>query len=407
MRFRKRQPSQQSELVEEGKRHLRQRPYIVPLGGAILALILVLAFLVGHGGQNLRPITGNHIVFLYDKGNRVVLDTKAKTVGDLINRLNLHLIPEDVVEPSMDTTIPEDNFRVNIYRARPVVVVDNSANKTVTLTAQKSARVVAQQAGLNVYPEDNVVFGQGSLKENIIGEKVLVDRSVPATLNLYGTPLAIRTRAKTVAELLKEKNINLAQGDTVQPAITTPISADIQVAVIRNGTQVAIVNEEIPPPVQYVDDASLSFGTTVIRQSGSPGKRIVTYQIQVQNGKEIGRVVLQQAIIQASVPSVIARGTVVAPTGSHESWMADAGISSSDYGYVNYIVSRESNWNPAALNGGGCAGLGQACPGSKLAYACPGWQNNPVCQLSYFGGYANKYGGWGGSYNYWQSHHYW
>lgn len=399
--------SQQYDTMQQGgRRHLRQRPYIVPLGGALLAIILVIAFLVGHGTQNLRP-SGAHVVFLTDAGHRRVLDTKAKTVGALIDKLDLHLIPQDVVEPSLDTPIPEDNFRINVYRARPVVVIDNSAKKMVTLTAQKSARVVAQQAGLTVYPEDSVMFGQGNLKENIIGEKVLIERSTPIALNLYGTPLSARTLAKTVGGLLKEKNIKLAKGDSVQPAVATPITPGIQVAVIRNGTQVATVNETIPPPIQYVEDSSLSFGTTAVRQPGTPGKRVVTYQIQTQNGMEVGRVILQQAIIQAPVPSIVARGTVVAVTGSHESWMAGAGISSGDYGYVNYIVSRESNWNPASLNASGCAGLGQACPGSKLANACSGWQNNPVCQLRYFSGYASKYGGWGGAYNFWVSHHYW
>lgn len=407
MRFFKRKIAKHYQNIHQGsRRHINQRPYLIPVIGIVLTLSLILAFWVGHRGQDLRP-SGAHVVFLFDSGKRRILDTKAKTVGDLISRLNLNLIPEDVVEPSKDTPIPEDNFRVNIYRARPVVVIDNNANKIVTLTAQKSARVVAQQAGLTVYPEDEVKFGQGSLKENIIGEKVLIERSTPIALNLYGTQLSVRTRAQTVAELLKEKNIKLAQGDTVQPAVATPISPDIQVAVIRNGTQVATVEEAIPPPVQYVNDSSLSFGTTAVRQPGTPGKRVVTYQIQTQNGKEIGRTVLQQAIVQAAVPSIVARGTVVAVTGSHESWMAAAGISGSDYGYVNYIVSRESNWNPASLNASGCAGLGQACPGSKLAAACSGWQNNPVCQLGYFSGYASRYGGWAGAYNFWTTHHYW
>ena len=407
MKLRRSKPAEEKALLPlGGKRQLRKRPYIIPLGAGILALIMILAFWLGHGHQNLRP-SDAHVVFLSDGGHRQVLDTKAKTVGELISKLNLHLIPEDVVEPSRDTPIPEDNFRVNIYRARPVVVIDNNSSKVVTLTAQKSARVVAKQAGLSVYPEDGVNFGQGSLKENIIGEKVVIDRSVPVALNLYGTPLSVRTRAKTVSEFLKEKNIKLAQGDSVQPVASTAIYPDTQVAVIRSGTQVTTVNEDVPPPIEYVSDASLSFGTEVVRQPGSPGKRVVTYQIQTTNGKETGRTVLQMAVIQAPVPSVVARGTVVAVTGSHESWMSAAGISSSDYGYVNFIVSRESNWNPASLNAGGCAGLGQACPGSKLANACSAWQNNPVCQLQFFSRYSSKYGGWGGAYNFWVGHHYW
>lgn len=389
---------------KEGRRHLRQRPYIIPMIGVVLALSLVAAFWLGHGSKNLRP-SDAHVVFLFDGGKRRVLDSRAKTVGELIGKLNLHLIPEDVVEPSLDSPIPEDNFRVNVYRARPVVIVDNNSNKVVTLTAQKSPRVVAQQANLTVYPEDKVSFAQGDLKENIIGEKVVIDRATPVFFNLYGTQLNLHTLSKTVGDLLKEKQVKLGSGDSVQPAPATLITPDLQVAVIRNGTQVSTVDVAIPAPVQYVEDSSLSFGTTVVRQPGSDGKKTVTYQIQTQNGKEVSRTQIQEIIVQAAVPKVIARGKTIDISTDRTGAMAAAGISSSDYGYVNFIISRESNWNPNSRNASGCLGLGQACPGSKLLAVCPSLDG--VCQLKYFSGYAGRYGGWGGAYSFWTSHHYW
>jgi hypothetical protein len=78
--------------------------------------------------------------------------------------------------------------------------------------------------------------------------------------------------------------------------------------------------------------------------------------------------------------------------------MAAAGISPDDYAYVDYVFSRESHWNAAAMNAGGCGGLGQACPAGKLAAVCPGWQSDPVCQTRFFTGYAvGRYGSWAGA----------
>src|SRR3990167_7686131 len=193
----------------EGRQHIRRRPQLIPIvvfGFAVLAAVAISVVLLSRGGDNLRP-SGAHVVFLFDSGKRQTLDTKANTVGELLSKLDIKLIPQDVVEPSLSEPIPEDNFRINIYRARPVVVIDNSGSKVVTLTAQKSARVVAQNAGVTVYPEDIARFEQGHLKENIIGEKVVIDRSIPVQLNLYGNVLNVRTQAKTVAELLREKQI--------------------------------------------------------------------------------------------------------------------------------------------------------------------------------------------------------
>jgi uncharacterized protein YabE (DUF348 family) len=394
-------------VSEHGWRHVQKRPYLLPLAGFLLGLAVVAITVFAHGGRPV-PITDSHIVYLFDNGGQgQTLDTRAKTVGELVNKIPLHLISQDVVEPSLDTPIVEDNFRVNVYRARPVTVTDDRGTKTVTVTAQKSPRVVAQEAGVNIYPEDDINFAQGTLKENIIGEKVVVEHATPVFFNLYGTPLTIRTHAKTVADLLQEKKIKVASGDQVQPALTTSLTPNIQVFVARMGTQIQTIEEVIEAPTQIVSDATLSLGASATRQQGSPGKRAVTYQIETKNGKAANKTIIQTVVIQEPVATIIARGTRVLVTGDKSDWMAAAGISSGDYGYVNFVISHESGWNPASLNASGCAGLGQACPGSKLAAACPGWQNNPVCQLKYFTGYASRYGGWGGSYNYWLSHHYW
>lgn len=97
-----------------------------------------------------------------------------------------------------------------------------------------------------------------------------------------------------------------------------------------------------------------------------------------------------------------------APTqvvGSKAEWLAGSGIAESDWTYVDFIVNKESRWNPNATNpSSGAHGLPQALPYSKTG--C-GWVD-AVCQLKWANGYAvARYGSWAGAYNYWLSHHYW
>ncbi len=93
------------------------------------------------------------------------------------------------------------------------------------------------------------------------------------------------------------------------------------------------------------------------------------------------------------------------PSGSHQDWMAQAGISASDYGYVDYIVTRESGWNPNAVNASsGACGLGQQLPCGKWAGA---W-NDPIAALVAMQGYAiGRYGSWAGACSWWTSHNWW
>lgn len=71
--------------------------------------------------------------------------------------------------------------------------------------------------------------------------------------------------------------------------------------------------------------------------------------------------------------------------------------------YANYIFDQESCSDPGRLNSGGCRGLGQACPGSKL----PCGPNDIDCQVRFFNGHAAGKGGWLASYNFWLSNQWW
>lgn len=90
--------------------------------------------------------------------------------------------------------------------------------------------------------------------------------------------------------------------------------------------------------------------------------------------------------------------------GSPAEWMAAAGIPQSDWGYVDYIVGRESGWNPNATNrSSGACGLVQVYPCSKLPNAY-----DPVVNLTWANGYATgRYGSWAGAYNFWINNHWW
>jgi hypothetical protein len=88
------------------------------------------------------------------------------------------------------------------------------------------------------------------------------------------------------------------------------------------------------------------------------------------------------------------------PSGTHEEWMAAAGIQPGDYASVEYIVSHESGWRLDAINptSGACS-IVQALPCSKI----PGNWQNPIDALRWANGYVSRYGGWRGAEATWRS----
>ena len=112
---------------------------------------------------------------------------------------------------------------------------------------------------------------------------------------------------------------------------------------------------------------------------------------------------------EAAAGSQAAAAPAAAPKcsggGSPAEWMAAAGIAEADWGYVDYIASKESGWNPNATNASsGACGLIQAYPCSKV----PGSGYNPVDNLVWANGYAvGRYGSWAAAYAFWTSNHWW
>jgi hypothetical protein len=81
------------------------------------------------------------------------------------------------------------------------------------------------------------------------------------------------------------------------------------------------------------------------------------------------------------------------------------GWSESQFGCLDSLWTRESNWNLHAANPSGAYGIPQALPGSKMASAGPDWQNNAVTQIKWGLGYiAERYGSPCGAWAHSQGH---
>jgi uncharacterized protein YabE (DUF348 family) len=372
----------------------------------LLVFLSAAVYLVARGTHNLPPVHDAKIVIISHDKEQQIVPSKEDTVGLLLKKLNIKLNEGDVVEPAMTTHIDQDQFRINIYRAVPVEVVDGD-HHTFTFSAYKTPRSVALKAGTSLYPEDVITTKpvQDFLQTGAVGEQVVVERAQPVNVDLYGTPVMMRTQAKTVGGLMREKGIRLIKGDQVSPAAATPLAADTKITFLRTGTKTETVTEVIAMPVQVINDPSLAYGTSAIRQEGSTGQQVTTYQVAIVNNAETGRTVLQQVVTKAAVTQIKVVGTSLSGIKGD---MALAGIAPGDYNYVDYIVSHESGWNPAATNSSGTYGLCQALPGSKMASAGADWMTNPVTQLRWCNGYAvGRYGSWAAAYSHWLAYHNW
>jgi resuscitation-promoting factor RpfB len=387
----------------------RNHPFVVPVITLFGLLIISMFSFLMLGGQTVGA-SDSKTVQLYVDGKTRTIPTRASTVREMLERVEIELAQEDVVEPSLDTPIISEKFSVNIYRARQVTVVDEQGKKTLAKTAETAPDQMARKAGYNLYPEDKVVVEtpDQSLRDGVIGAKVVIDRATPIKINLYGTTYDVRTHAKTVADLAKERGIDFTNS-SVLPAPETALREHELVFVTDPGKQIISVEEVIPNEVETINDQGLTVGTNEVRAEGSQGRKAVVYEI-TPDGK---RKPLQEIVVATPVKRVIVKGVKsktpnTSVAGDKASLMAQAGIAASQHSSADFIISRESGWRPAARNARNCIGLGQKCNAASLISQCPNWETDPVCQLRHFNGYAvGRYGSWDKAYTFWTVNHWW
>lgn len=403
--------SKQPTEPKKRARPLRHHPFVVPVLTFLVLFIFTLIAFVNFNATTIGPADAR-VVNLFVDGRSQTLPTRARTVEDLLQRLDISVGDGDVVEPKISTEILSDNFTVNVYRARPITIVDGET-KIIAMSAAQSPRGIVNDSGIKLHPEDLVQaeVPDDVIKEGTVTEKLVVSRSIPVKLVLFGTPYDIRTRANTVSELMSDKQIN-EQDVTVFPDRNTKLKENSVVFVTSPGKKIITTEEDIPAGEETVDDPALESGQTKIKEKGQIGKKVVIYEVDKNNTKK--KKVLQTIIATKPIKRVIAHGTktpeptAIALTGSKAEWMRAAGIDPSQYQYADYIIGRESGWNPASVSANRCIGLGQKCDASSLISACPNWQSDPVCQLRHFSGYANgRYGSWQGAYGAWQAQGWW
>lgn len=339
------------------------------------------------------------LISIYDRGQEKVIVTKAATVEGALEQAHIQLDAQDNVEPTRGQKLVASTYRINVYRARPVLVVDGATQVRV-MTADQSQTAIAKDAGMTLYREDTVTQENAidTLRDTGVSMRLVVTRATPINVKLYGQTTTMRTQQKTVAGLLNEKGIKLTAADKVVPSANTSITANMNIEIWREGKQTITVNEDVPYGSQRIQDADQFLGYTAVRTPGVAGKRTVTYEIDIKNGQEVSRTEIQSVVTAQASDEVVVVGIKqrTADPASNQllghQLMLNAGFGEDQWPCLLALWNRESGWNQYKANyaGSGAYGIPQALPGSKMG---PGWENDATVQINWGLGYIKgRYG---------------
>lgn len=262
------------------------------VSGAILMLVGGLFFVNQALADATKPAAkaGEKLVTIYDRGAEKTIVTKARTIREALKLAKFSIDErQDVVEPSLDSEMVAEKYNINIFRARPITIVDGNKRLKVT-TAEQTPALIAKVAGIEVFEEDKITLSNSdNMAVDGANMVMKIDRASMVNFVLYGKESVIRTHAKTVGELLKEKNIDPKKDDTLSVDRSAKIISGMKIELWRNGKQTITAEEDVKFEVEKVQDANRDSGYREVKQVGENGKKNVTYEVEMKNGVEVSR----------------------------------------------------------------------------------------------------------------------
>ena len=215
------------------------------------AMLIMLAMPMLSFAEGKSP--SRHLVRVYDRGEEKTIVTNALTVRQALQAAKISIDEKmDTVEPNIDMELTGSKYQVNIFRARPITVVDGNKRLKIT-TAEQTPALIAKAAGLTLYREDKTYFTES--------DDLLVN----------GASLVMKIeRAK-------------------QRMVTEEVDIDFQIEQVRDDSQ----------PI----------GFKSVRQLGEKGVRKITYRVEVDSEREVSRREISSEIMRQPKKQVEIIGT--------------------------------------------------------------------------------------------------
>ena len=310
----------------------------IPTPGLILVICGFLVFLYGvvfvARVQAATPKAGERLVVIHDDGKDKGVITRATTLREVFTEANIRTDPHDMVEPGLDEELVANNYEVNIYRARPVVIADGALRHKI-MTPYQTPEQIAKDAKIPLQKEDiTTIDATTDIVREGAGLQLSIDRATPFTLLFYGTKTPSYTQGKTVGEMFEQKGINLGKDDTVSVPLNTPITNGMTVELWRNGKQTATMEEPVPFEVERIQDADREVGYRQVKTIGIPGAKKVIYEIVRADNHEVSRVEVKSLITREPVKQVEIVGAKMSNTFNGTFAEALARLRSCEGGYT-------------------------------------------------------------------------
>lgn len=320
---------------------------------SVVLFVSVIAFVLYHGTKTPVMFTVN--------GETTKVYTHATTVDELLTAQNIDYTKYDKVSPSLSTSI-DSGMSIEWEQAKEVVIsVDGNQSKV--WTTENVVKNILEEANIEVKEHDLV--SQSLDAEVGADNKIDIQKAFQLTLVDGKKERQVWSTSTTVANFLKQQEVQLGESDRVDKDLEKVIAPNDKIAVVRVEKVTDVVEESVDFAIEKKNDSSLLKGKEKVVSEGKKGKVERTYSIVKENGKTVSKKLASEKVIEKPKTKVVSVGTKVVTANVSRS-------SEPNSGKEFYVEATAYTPNCAGCSGISAVGLNlRANPNMKVIAVDP------------------------------------
>ena len=289
-------------MKKENKRRANTTRRVI-LRVALLVAVIVTAICAG---SVFAAASETYVVDIYDGSQVTRVETSEIEAEKVVAEVGIQLSESDKL--LLDYFNPGRDSRIIICRESNVTLLYPNGESYNTLFAGTVAELIDSEGVTLVKGALSKVNLNAVVTNNL---EIVVYEAKQITIKVDGEEVTIKTIAQTVGDALAEQNITLDADDEVAPSMSTPISKDMVIDVLR----VEYVSRQAEEKVAYETVANKSalyaLGTSKVTQKGENGTKTVVYRDKVVNGQVASSTVVTETVTKEPVNQITTVGTFV------------------------------------------------------------------------------------------------
>nr|WP_185992579.1 resuscitation-promoting factor [Janibacter cremeus] len=247
------------------------------------------------------------------------------SVGDVLDKQGIDIKKHDVVTPSVDTPIENDQTIVVRYGRKLTLTVDGQERTywTTATTVGQALKELGIRGG-----EDAKLSASRSQTIGRQGLELKVNTPKDITFVVAGKKSTETVTAGTVEDALKEAKIKFDSNDKIKPGADARLRDDMKITLDRIERKTTTKKQSIPFTTETKKDSSLTEGTEKVEREGKNGSESVTLKVTYKNGDEVKTKETGSKVTAKPVSKIVVVGTKAKPAPKPEPTSSSSSSSS-------------------------------------------------------------------------------